>query len=534
MTTRDTTFTRRNILKSSGATVTGLAAGTLVGAPVSEAVAAPVPTQWDEEADVVVVGLGGAGGSTAVAAHDAGAKVLVIEKASESESGGNTRVSGNLIFNPEPADKAITYMKAMAADFPIPDDMLKVWAEEMGKNVEWVKSIGGEPIMPKPQSRFCAPEYPELPGAECAKTYFASPGSWGQGRLYEVLMKAVATRNIKVRHQTPARELIQNPQTKEILGVVAASGGKPVNIKARKGVVLTCGGFENNPEMMRDFLNLPQCTARGTPHNTGDGIKMVQRVGAALWHLGACAGAGLAFKIPGTNTAVDLRTAHIIAGQESGLGYIYVDGDGKRFVDELIRAAHGYVRLNSKWQLFPTPLPAYLVFDETCRMSGAMSAPVTAVSTWAGTILKVRWSKDNSEEIAKGWIVKAGSLAELAAKISVPVENLQATVAKYNQSCAAGVDQEFGRKKENLIALNKPPFYAMRMFPAILNTQGGPRRNPQAQIVDPDGQPIPRLYSAGEFGSMYSFLYNGGGNIGECLAFGRIAGRNAAALKAWG
>ena len=66
-----------------------------------------------------------------------------------------------------------------------------------------------------------------------------------------------------------------------------------------------------------------------------------------------------------------------------------------------------------------------------------------------------------------------------------------------------------------------------------LNTQGGPRRNARAQIVRPDGSPIPRLYSAGELGSIYSYLYQGTGNIGECLAFGRIAGRNAAAAQPW-
>ena len=65
------------------------------------------------------------------------------------------------------------------------------------------------------------------------------------------------------------------------------------------------------------------------------------------------------------------------------------------------------------------------------------------------------------------------------------------------------------------------------------NTQGGPRRNEKAEIVRPDGTPIPRLYSAGELGSIYSYLYQGTGNLGECLAFGRIAGRNAAGLGAW-
>ena len=78
-----------------------------------------------------------------------------------------------------------------------------------------------------------------------------------------------------------------------------------------------------------------------------------------------------------------------------------------------------------------------------------------------------------------------------------------------------------------------PPFYAVELSPSMLNTQGGPRRNEKAQIVRPDGSPIPRLYSAGELGSIYSYLYQGTGNIGECLAFGRISGRNAAAETPW-
>jgi succinate dehydrogenase/fumarate reductase flavoprotein subunit len=79
-----------------------------------------------------------------------------------------------------------------------------------------------------------------------------------------------------------------------------------------------------------------------------------------------------------------------------------------------------------------------------------------------------------------------------------------------------------------MAALNIPPFYAMELTPAFVNTQGGPRRNKDAQIMSVDGEAIGRLYSAGELGSIYAFLYLGGGNIDECFAFGRIAGRNAA------
>ena len=81
--------------------------------------------------------------------------------------------------------------------------------------------------------------------------------------------------------------------------------------------------------------------------------------------------------------------------------------------------------------------------------------------------------------------------------------------------------------------LDKAPFYALELSPSMLNTQGGPRRNGKAQVVRPDGTPLPRLYSAGELGSMYSYLYQGTGNIGECLVFGRISGRNAAAEQPW-
>jgi predicted oxidoreductase len=85
-----------------------------------------------------------------------------------------------------------------------------------------------------------------------------------------------------------------------------------------------------------------------------------------------------------------------------------------------------------------------------------------------------------------------------------------------------------------LAPISQGPFYAVELVPSMLNTQGGPRRNARAQIVRPNGDPIPRLYSAGELGSIYSYMYQGTGNIGECFAFGRIAARNALAESPWG
>ena len=105
---------------------------------------------------------------------------------------------------------------------------------------------------------------------------------------------------------------------------------------------------------------------------------------------------------------------------------------------------------------------------------------------------------------------------------------MNATVGRFNDAALAGADADWGRSAASMAPLVTPPFYAMAMTPALVNTQGGPRRNQDAQVIGVDGAPIPRLYSAGELGSIYAFLYQGGGNIGECFAFGRIAGRHAA------
>ena len=142
------------------------------------------------------------------------------------------------------------------------------------------------------------------------------------------------------------------------------------------------------------------------------------------------------------------------------------------------------------------------------------------------------WSDDNRAELAKGWIKRAETITALAQTLGLPPTVLQETVTRWNAHCQAGVDADFGRTKM-LCPIQAAPFYALELSPSMLNTQGGPRRNTRSQIVRPDGSPIPRLYSAGELGSIYSYMYQGTGNIGECLAFGRIAGRNAVAEKPW-
>jgi succinate dehydrogenase/fumarate reductase flavoprotein subunit len=132
------------------------------------------------------------------------------------------------------------------------------------------------------------------------------------------------------------------------------------------------------------------------------------------------------------------------------------------------------------------------------------------------------------KELKKGWIITGKTVRELARKLDMAPGVLDNTVKTWNRYCEKGKDTSFGRNPVDLVPLNNSPFYAIRLFPGGANTQGGPRRNRHSQVVNPDGEPIPGLYAAGELGSVYGMLYTGGGNIAECIAFGRIAGENAA------
>ena len=180
-------------------------------------------------------------------------------------------------------------------------------------------------------------------------------------------------------------------------------------------------------------------------------------------------------------------------------------------------------------------IPSWRVFDETARQVGKV-------------VKSPAWSDDNSEEVDKGWMVQADTIAELAEKMGVDADTLTTTVNKWNSDIEAGEDTLFGRPIENVkntaylaqdndqkssAPLDTPPFYAVKQYPTLLNTQGGPRRNDQAQVLDVFGNPIARLYSAGELGSLWGLIYQGAGNNAESLVFGRIAGANAAALDSW-
>ena len=476
---------------------------------------------WDFEADLIIVGYGGAGAACALTATTAGGSVILLEKAPKGHEGGNTRVAAQGYLNTSSPEKARDYLNALCGHHPVPQAMVEVWADEMCRNNEWFASMGGDPQ--EHQHQPAGIEFPDLPGADCVHK-FHHGDILGFSETWNALAAAVSERQIDIRYDTPAKRLVTDPRSGSVLGVIAQHDGRELRFRARKAVVLTCGGFENNQEMIRNFLpGLPYCYTSGSPYNEGDGIRMAMEIGADLWHMNNYAGPSMALKVPELPTTISMRPLHFAHELQGGM--IVVGPDGKRFCDEKYKTRHGKVMQSGRWMPLRVPCPMYMVFDHTLFAHEALYEG-TAPSGWTPIMIGYAWSADNQAELAKGWIRSAPSLAALAQQIGVPADALDQSVRMWNDHCARGVDTEFGRTKM-MTGLAQGPFYAVELSPSMLNTQGGPRRNEKAQVLKPDGSPIPRLYSAGELGSIFSDLYQGTGNIGECFAFGRIAALNA-------
>lgn len=544
---KDTTLSRRSFLR--GAATTGVALGvtaiTGCGDDSSSGSSTPV-TKWDKEADVVVLGYGGGGAVTAITAHDAGAEVVILEKA-PSEGGGNTRMAGGVVVWPSDVTKAAEHMSFLSWG-ATPDDICQVWATEGNKNKAWFDEMGVKYTLQQNTA-----EFKNLPGADAINTLAVT----GNGlALWKALDGQVKQRGIEVMFGTPAIRLVQNTETKEILGVVAKNGDTELNIKARKAVVICTGGFEYDEKKKLNFLRAYPVHFYGWKYNTGDGIDMAQQVGAGLWHMSTWSGRCVPW-FP------DHEIAWMFSGPR-GQNFVYVDKYGKRYGNERSSGfGHNWWNKLTDFDIEEpayTRIPGWMIFDETTRLAG----PVTAATANSGITSIPKelggadpWSSDNSAEIAAGKILKGNTIAELAqAIISHPTTalgqagpgaggkyldaeqldaaTLQKTIDTYNQYCAAGEDPDFERPASTLQPIVTAPFYAVKMWPGGPNTQGGPIRNAKAQVCDYQGNPIPRLYSNGECGSVYGFLYpTGGGNICELVSFGRIAGTNAAAEAEW-
>ena len=492
--------------------------------------------QWDQECDILICGYGLSGAVTAIEAYDADPDVnlLIIDKVPEEFAGGNSRVAGQSLLMVNNADALVEYQRAMSVANPIPEDMLRTWAERMVELEGWVKAraeeVGSEFIRGTGFNEHEAIlEFPEFGAAE-AVNYTATILPIPSG-VWLAFKKNVEKRNIPVQFECTLLDLIQDPDTLEVFGARVLINGEEQSIRARKAVVMATGGFEANQQMQRDYYGLPDAVPMGTPYNTGDGLKILQKAGADMWHLrnlGQSGGIWPSMQIPGKPTSY-LRNWLLPA-----FSWFDVDADGRRCYPETnsLQTTHYKIKKHGRHIDSPLPLagPMHMIFDSTTMNAGKLALEVMG---WSAVVDDYQWSDDNTGELELGLIVKADTIEELAEKISKPADVLAEELSKYNQSCEAGVDEEYGRRAETLYPIQGPPYYAMRLVPGIVCTGGGARRNIESEVLDHNLQPIPRLFEVGELGSMFSDLYQNGSYLTECMISGRAAGKNVLKLSDW-
>jgi len=455
--------------------------------------------KWNYETDVLAIGAGAAGLTAAIWAKAAGAEAMILEKAptiyssSTGMSGGGWILAGTSTqeekgINDSPDlyyNYLLTYNQGK-----VDKALLKTFVENAPRVYEWVMELG----------------------TPCLN--LVAYGEMGKPRVHwtdvRATLKGLETecreRGIEILFETPATRLLLSPEGR-VIGAQADEGGETIFIKARKGVVMGCGGFSANPDMLTEFCGpkISRMMPVGSPHNTGDGFKMGMSAGAALRD---------AYVLP--EMALAACDTLVTLPQLSRDGGILVNINGKRFIDEsLIGMELGAAAVGQPDRL------VYLVYCE--NIPSEMSEIKLERHITAG-----------------GEIYTADTLTELAEIAGLPIGALVETVNNYNCFVEAGADPECGRitldgHSGEPVKLDNPPYYCIPCTGAIYPTEMGLRIDETARVIDVFGNVIPGLYAAGLMAAMG--LKGPSGRTLPALpgafTFGYIAGRQAARLDSW-
>ena len=535
-----------------------------------------------QEVDVVVLGTGAAGMTAAIAAHEAGASVAIFEKA--DKVGGTSAWSGGQVWipnNPHMADlgltdsreRAVGYILSLSHDMIAPE-LAEAYVDAGPEMVRFLEA--NTPV------EFYAvegmPDYhPEFPGGnpnggrtiECPIYAFDDLGEWADrvtpspyypnphitmsetplGRalptppsaeeverrrdrnergcgqaLIGRLLRGLLDRGICPVTNAAARELIVEGDV--VVGVRVEVDGTMQDVRARCGVILACGGFEWNRDLVRSFLRGPMTHPVSIQTNTGDGLKMAMKAGAMLGNMREAWWVPVA-DVPAAENEMERM---MIAGQRTLPRSIMINKKGRRFTNE----AANYNAFGAAFHEIDVAgfnyanLPCWLVFDQGYVDSFGFG----------------RWAPPGT---VPDWVHRAPTLADLADSLGVPADALEHTVQRWNALVASGADTDFsrgesafdrwwgdpnakGEKRATLGPLDKGPFYALPVHSGVLGTKGGPQVDTHGQVVAIDGTPMPGLYAAGNvMASPFGMTYGGpGGTLGPAMVFGFLAGQHAA------
>ena len=463
--------------------------------------------KWDAVYDVIVVGFGGAGAGAARFAADNNAHVLLIDSAPEGHEGGNTRYAGGAFAWSDNFADLREYYKQTYYPFKYDPKDLDAFVNNVLKMKEYSQKYFG--IKAQYTGRRPQGEYPEYKHAETMRSQSMTAGMYNGG-FWKLLRKKVYERldKIDVWFESPAQHLIQDPNTKTILGVQIKHQGINRNVAARNGVVLSCGGFENNQDMVQTFLGQGSLAPIGTLYNQGKGIDLAVEAGARLWHMSNYDSHGFSLREGQPRE----KFAYMINWKSLFNGSIFVAGDdGTRYYREDEEDRHGYKYNHGNWIMQPNQNHPHIIMDQ--RQFEQLAND----------------DSDKAEQIKSliTYAIKAETIAELADKIAAP--KLAEAVSDFNFLVNEKKrDMFLNRKIETMRAFGAGPYYAIPICHNILHTHGGARRNENCEVLDMENNVIPHLYEAGELGDIFATKYVGANSIADLLISGKIAGENAA------
>jgi tricarballylate dehydrogenase len=485
--------------------------------------------------DVVVVGGGNAAMCAALSAREQGARVLVLEKAPEAWRGGNGFfTAGGFRF----AFKSFDELRELVADMSdeeaasmevdpytednFYDDLMRVTEDcadpdmamllvrESQRTVRWMKDRGIRWIPMFGRQAYKVGGKFRFWGGLVLEAVGGGPG------LIEMAYTSAAKAGIDVRFETKAMRLLADDRGR-VTGVVVRTPQGTETIAAA-AVVLASGGFEANPEMRTRYLgpNWELARVRGTPYNTGDGIKMALDVGALPWgHWSGCHSVQWDLNAPWHG---DRKVGDNFQKHSYPVG-IMVNLRGERFVDEGADFRN-YTYVKYGRAVIGQPRrTAFQVFDQK--------------------VLDLLREEYRIREVTRA---EANTFEELARKLEIDVANFVKTVTEFNAAVMKDVPfnpaVKDGRGTRGLAvpksnwaqALDTPPYVGYAVTTGITFTFGGLKIDDRARVIDCEQRPIPGLFAAGELvGGLFYHNYPGGAGLMAGSVFGRIAGRSAAA-----
>ena len=446
-------------------------------------------TYHDSECDIAIIGAGGAGLTAATEAASKGANVIVLEKMGIVGGNSNFSTGGiNAAYTKEQERLGIIDSKKTffedtmkGGKFLNNPELVKKLVDESAGIVEWLQSpmIGAD-----------LSDVGIFGGATNKRIHRPQGGGAIGAHLVPLLHKAAITQGADIRLNNRVIDIIS--ENGKPAGVLVSHNDKTYTVKA-KAIIIATGGFGANSELVQ--LYQPSLAGFSTTNHkgaTGDAFKMVEKFNAALTQMEQIQ----------THPTVVKGTGFMITEAVRGNGAILVNRNGKRFVNEMeTRDIVSSAILKSPGK------SVFLLFDQ------GITDSLKAISDY----------------IKQPWMVTGSSVQELAKKLKINPDELEQTIQLYNHYVSEHEDADFERNAGSMERrIEKAPFYAIEIEPAVHHTMGGLKINTEAQVLDKNDKVIPGLFAAGEVtGGIHGANRLGGNAVADICIFGKIAADSA-------